>query len=95
MKKKAKSANQYRIIEQYNRRYPEPKYYTIQGLYIDSRGNAEWKTLGEYKLAGCMDTYFSDCQFATIELAKQDIEKRIKQYGFAPKVVMEINGAKK
>lgn len=94
MKKKQKAVSQYRIMEQYNHKLEEPTYYTVHRLYIDKKGNAEWRELGRYKLAGAMSTYFVEDCFATIALAKQNINKRIIQDGFVSKVIMEINGEK-
>lgn len=95
MKKEWKAVSQYRIMEQYNYKLEEPTYYTVYQLYIDKKGNAEWEVLGRYELAGGMSTYFAEDCFATIALAKQNIDKRIIQDGFVPKVIMEINGGKK
>ncbi|KKL69099.1 hypothetical protein LCGC14_2118410, partial [marine sediment metagenome] len=79
MKKKWKVVSQYRIMEQYDRKLEEPTYYTVHRLYIDKKGNAEWRVLGSYKVASGIDPYFVEDCFVTIELAKKNIDKRIIQ----------------
>ena len=94
MKKKWKAVGRYRVVEQYDRKMEEPTYYTVHRLYIDKKGNAEWRVLGNYKVTKGIDPYFVEDCFVAVELAKQNIDKRIIQDRFVPKVVMEINGEK-
>ena len=97
MKRKMEPVNQYRIVERYDHRSTEPTYCTVQKLYIDRKGNSEWKTMGQNHYGrsyAMISGVFVEHRFGSIELAKIDIEKRIIQNGFVPKVIMEIKGEK-